>query len=255
MNEGTAVPHTFPQLLERAQQLLASPGRSILGITGAPGAGKTTLAEALHHELTADGQSARCALFSMDGFHFANAVLRARGIRDRKGAVDTFDVEGFVSLLRAVQDQPGADGPSSIFAPEFDRALDESIGSAIEIRKQTPLIIVEGNYLLHDADGWERVATFLTESWFVAPAEALRKERLINRHETFGLSPEAAEDWALGTDQRNADLVATTRPRATLVLSIGTIPPILRPPVDDRPTNHEPTGNHPAHHDTETSPQ
>lgn len=187
-------------------------GRWMLGITGAPGAGKSTLSDALAAGIPGS------VIVSMDGFHFANAVLHDRGTRDRKGAPHTFDVHGLVDLLLRIRHQRPDD--PSVFAPRFDRALDESIGSAVEVPADASLIIVEGNYLLHDRDGWERIATLLDETWFVDPGDQLRQERLIRRHEEFGLSPQAATAWALGTDELNARVVHETRGHADLLLTL-----------------------------------
>lgn len=210
-----AVSRTSAELIEQARNLAASGRRSVLGITGAPGAGKSTLALAL-----ADALGDDAVLVTMDGFHLANPVLQTLGRRARKGAPDTFDVSGYVALLRRLQNQED----EIVYAPVFDRALDASIGSAVPVHRQTPLVITEGNYLLLDEGGWNKVAELLDESWFVAPPEDLRKDWLIRRHERYGLSTEPAREWALGTDQRNADLVETTRRAADLVVCVVEMP-------------------------------
>lgn len=206
---------TYAELVLQARKLAASGRRSILGITGAPGAGKSALAQALTEALGDDA-----ALVTMDGFHLANPVLESLGLRSRKGAPDTFDVSGYVALLRRLRDQDD----EVVYAPVFDRALDAAIGSATPVRRTTPLIITEGNYLLLREDGWNPVAGLLDTSWFVAPSEDLRQEWLIRRHESYGLSAERARDWALGTDQSNADLVETTRGSADLVVRVTDLP-------------------------------
>jgi pantothenate kinase len=200
------------QLVGRARVLAAAGDRRILGLAGAPGAGKSTLAAELVDEL---GDLA--VLVTMDGFHLANSVLDSLSRRDRKGAADTFDVPGYVELLARLRGQT----EGVIYAPRFDRGLDESVGSAVPVLAQTPLVITEGNYLLHSAGGWEHVRPLLDEVWFLAPPDNLRQERLIHRHEHFGRSQADARAWALGTDQRNADLVHRTREAATLVIDLA----------------------------------
>jgi pantothenate kinase len=200
----------FQGLVERAQRL-AQPGqRSILGICGAPGSGKSTLAEAL---ATAFGSKA--ALVPMDGFHLANSELIRLGRRDRKGAIDTFDGEGYVAMLRRLR---AADEPM-VYAPEFRREIEEAIAGAIAVPRAVPLIITEGNYLLSDAEPWSAVRRLLDAAWYVDPGEALRQERLIARHMAFGKAPDFARTWSLGPDQRNAEMIAATSGKADLVIT------------------------------------
>lgn len=198
-----------PSLLERARRLADGPGRRILGITGPPGAGKSTLAEALAAAL---GERAR--LVGMDGFHLAEAELRRLGRRDRKGAPDTFDALGYVALLRRLR----AADEEVVYAPHFDRSIEEAIAGAVPVPRDVPLVITEGNYLLVEEEPWAAVRPLLDECWYVEPDEADRLERLVARHQRFGRSPEEARERSLGSDQRNAAVIAATRGHADLVL-------------------------------------
>jgi len=198
-------------LIERARGLVEPGRRRILGITGAPGAGKSTLAEAVVAALGADA-----VLVPMDGFHLANAELERLGRRDRKGAVDTFDAAGYAALLRRLRD--GAE--SLVYAPLFRREIEEPIAGAIPVPREVPLVVTEGNYLLVDFGGWASVRRLLDEVWFLDLPAELRLDRLVRRHEEFGKPPRQAWQWAHGTDQRNADLVAATRSRADLVICL-----------------------------------
>ncbi|WP_119695949.1 nucleoside/nucleotide kinase family protein [Microbacterium halotolerans] len=202
---------TIDDLRARVRDLAATGIRRIIGITGAPGAGKSTVAEAL----VADGVS---VLVGMDGYHFADRLLHARGLHDRKGAPHTFDVDGFVSLLERIRAQGPDDG--ELYAPYFDRELDEPIGSCVPVRADVPVVIVEGNYLLHDADGWEGVRDLLDEAWFLDPGDDTRVERLIARHERFGRGRAEALERATGSDELNAQLIRATRSLADRVFSV-----------------------------------
>ena len=204
---------TFEAALHRAQTQVGN-DRRIIGIVGKPGSGKSTLAEAL---VAALGEGTE--LLPMDGFHLSNAVLKSLGIADRKGAPHTFDVRGYVGLLRRIH----SDRNHPIYYPIFDREMEESIASQGVVAPTTQLVITEGNYLLLASDGWEEVRPLLDEIWFVDVEDRLRLDRLIARHIRYGRSPSAAQAWAQGTDELNAIIVAESRERADVVLNLGTL--------------------------------
>ena len=200
----------FAALLARARLLAAGP-RRVLGLTGAPGAGKSTLAAALVDALTP-----AAVLVGMDGFHLANAELRRLGRHDRKGAPDTFDAAGYVALLRRLREA----GPDPVYAPVFDRDLEESIGGAVRVDPSVPLVVTEGNYLLLDDGVWAQVRPLLDEAWYVDVDDGLRLERLIRRHVLHGRRPEDAREWVLRSDEANARVVATSKARADLLVGV-----------------------------------
>lgn len=206
-----AVDIRLDALIAHARELAQSDSRRILGISGAPGAGKSTVAEAIKAAL---GDS--CVLVPMDGYHLANEVLEDLGRRDRKGAPDTFDAAGYVALLERLRDQHDA----VVYAPRFRREIEEPIANAIPVQRSTPLVITEGNYLLMAEGDFARVADLLDESWYLVPDESVRQERLIARHIAYGKDPEAARDWALGSDERNAQLIHETAERADHVYRV-----------------------------------
>lgn len=196
----------------RIDALLADGRRKLLGLVGAPGAGKSTLAAAL---LAALGE--RAQVVPMDGFHLANIELQRLGRTDRKGAPDTFDSAGYVALLQRLRTQGDDD---IVYAPEFRREFEEPVAGAIAVLPATQLVITEGNYLLHDAGAWAGVAGLLDEIWYVDVNEALREARLVRRHRQFGRNEEAALAWVERTDAPNARLIAATRVRAHHVLTL-----------------------------------
>jgi pantothenate kinase len=203
---------TIDVLVERARGLRGGPGRPILGITGAPGAGKSTLATAV-----VDALSPGAVLVPMDGFHLSNDELERTGRREWKGAPDTFDVEGYVALLerlRRPQREP-------VYAPRFDRHLEESVAGSIRVGPAVPLVVTEGNYLLLDEGPWARVKPLLDEVWFVDVSDATRVARLVGRHVEHGKGLPEAREWVLRSDEANAALVAGTRRRADLVIRLA----------------------------------
>jgi pantothenate kinase len=203
-------PITFTHLVARAAELAAGPGRAVLGVTGSPGAGKSTLVEVLLRELPAES----VAHVPMDGFHLADVALRRLGRLQAKGAPDTFDAGGYVALLRRLR----ADAEDVIYAPAFERDLEQPLAGAIAVPRQARLILTEGNYLLVDDERWNPVRRELAEVWFCDPDPEVRMAQLVARHVQFGKDPEHARAWVQAVDEGNADLVESTRSRADLIV-------------------------------------
>jgi pantothenate kinase len=202
----------FDALVRRAAGLTAAPGRAVLGIAGAPGAGKSTLAERL---VAAVGPAA--AWVPMDGFHLADAALDRLGLRSAKGAPDTFDGWGYLALLRRLAAETG----HPVYAPDFERTLEQPLAGSIAVDPPVRLVVTEGNYLLLDVQPWTLVRRALTEVWYVEVDEAVRLERLVARHVAFGKEPAAARDWVDAVDEPNARLVAARRATADLVVDLS----------------------------------
>jgi pantothenate kinase len=140
--------------------------------------------------------------------------LRRLGRIHRKGAPDTFDSAGYTALLQRLRHQrPG----ETVYAPEFRREIEEPVAGAIPVHAETRLVITEGNYLLLEDSPWTGVAPLLDDIWYVEVDDALRTDRLAQRHELFGRGRREALDWVSATDEPNARLVATTRSRADFV--------------------------------------
>ncbi|GAA3494822.1 nucleoside/nucleotide kinase family protein [Streptomyces prasinosporus] len=211
---------TFDDLLLRARSLAQGGRRALLGIAGSPGAGKSTLAEHLVRELNGTGEP-WVAHVPMDGFHLADAELDRLGRRDRKGAPDTFDAAGYAALLRRLREEEHDD---VVYAPGFERVLEQPIAGAVPVAPAARLVVTEGNYLLLDTGAWARVRPQLDEVWFCVQDERERVRRLVARHEEFGKSHEEAVAWVLRTDRPNAELVAATRDRADLVVPRSALP-------------------------------
>ncbi len=210
---------TLPELLERVQALLARPGRVVLGVTGPPGAGKSTLTDLLLAQLRADLGPDAVGHLPMDGFHLADVQLDRLGRRGRMGAPDTFDVDGYVAALQRLHDRPDR----TLFVPGFERVLEQPVAAAIAVEPSMRLVLTEGNYLLLPGGGWERVRPLLAEAWFVRVDDDVRRERLVRRHEEFGKSPDDARAWVERSDEANAELVRATRDAADIVVDVNRI--------------------------------
>ncbi|MDQ1708623.1 MAG: hypothetical protein QOG49_8 [Frankiaceae bacterium] len=197
--------------LARARLLSAGPGRTILGIAGPPGSGKSTLASLLCAEA-----GAACALVPMDGFHLADTVLEALGLRDRKGAPETFDSFGYAALLGRLR---RGDDPV-VYAPAFERDLEQPIAGAIAVPAAVRLVVTEGNYLLCAGAGWPAARQQLDEVWYCELADDVRLARLVDRHVRFGKPRAAAAAWVDSVDQPNARLVGATRRLADHIVNV-----------------------------------
>jgi pantothenate kinase len=197
-------------LAAAAVALVGGRRRVLLGIAGAPGAGKSTLADALVAAVAAREGAAWVAHVPMDGFHLADAQLDRLGARDRKGAPDTFDADGYARLLGRVV----AEADSWVYAPGFDRTLEQPLAAALVVPPSARLVVTEGNYLLLPEAPWARARAELAEVWFVTGDDDVRRSRLVERHVTFGKTQEAAEAWVESSDDGNAALVAADADRA-----------------------------------------
>ncbi len=216
MSEATAV-GGLDDLVEAALALVpsdATGGRAVLGIAGAPGAGKTTLAEALVRAVGERRGPAYVAHVPMDGFHLADAQLDRLGLRDRKGAPDTFDADGYAAALGRVRRETRW----PVYVPGFERDLEQPIAAALVVEPAARLVVSEGNYLLLPQERWQRARAQVDAVWFVTGDDALRVSRLVERHVRFGKTPDAASEWVHRSDEANAALVAASGTTADRVV-------------------------------------
>lgn len=172
--------------------------RVVVALAGPPGAGKSTLSGRLLAALPAG----EAALVPMDGFHFDNAVLGAMGLRDRKGAPETFDCAGLAATLRRIRS-----GERDVAVPIFDREGDLARAGAAIIPADARFVLVEGNYLLLDRAPWSELAPLFDLTIVLDVPMAELERRLLARWADLGRSEEAARAWVEGNDLPNARLV------------------------------------------------
>jgi pantothenate kinase len=201
------------QAVDRAVALAAAGGRSVVGIAGAPGAGKSTLARRIVTEVATRLGPGVAVQVPMDGFHLANAALDTLGRRDRKGAIDTFDAAGYVELVRRLTATDG-----TVWAPDFDRRVDEPVAGSIAVPPETVLVVSEGNYLLDQTVPWRELPDLFTETWACVVDDSVRIDRLVGRHMRHGRDHEAARQWAVEVDGVNAERVTADLHRASVLV-------------------------------------
>ncbi len=199
-------------LLDRVRALARGGERVLIGIAGCPGAGKSTLAGWLAGALTETGLPA--VWVPMDGFHLADVELERLGRRGRKGAVDTFDGHGYLALLHRLR----AEKSDVVYAPSFDREIEQPIAGAIPVPPQARVVVSEGNYLLLPGEPWRRVKGAMTEVWYTDLDDRIRLERLTGRHVRFGKTPDEAVRWVAEVDEPNAAAIRATRDAADLLV-------------------------------------
>lgn len=180
----------------------AGRARLVVAIAGPPGAGKSTLAEALL-PLFPEGSA---AIVPMDGFHLDNAILTARGLMARKGAPETFDVGGLAATLKRIRA-----GDEDVAVPLFDRAADLARAGAAVVARDTRFVLVEGNYLLSDEEPWQNLAPLFDFTVFLDVAQPVLEQRLVERWRLHGHTPDEAVERAFSNDIPNARRVLARR--------------------------------------------
>lgn len=202
------------QAVRALTHLTGGAERVIVGITGAPGAGKSTAAKTLARRCVTQGVPT--VVVPMDGFHLAQSVLEAHGWGAVKGAPHTFDAAGYVALVERIR----RERRWTVWAPAFERPLEDPVAGSIEVTPDTRLVITEGNYLLSPEQPWSQLPALLDAVWYVDTPDQVRLDWLIARRRRYGATMQEATDLALGPDERNAELVRSTRCRADAWLRV-----------------------------------
>lgn len=193
-----------------------APGRVILGIAGAPGAGKSTLAEYLVAAAAARLGPGAAAYVPMDGFHLSNLQLERLGLTARKGSEPSFDGWGYAALLRRIREA----GAAPVYAPGYSRILHEPVAALHVVEPSARLVVTEGNYLAVGEGPWPAARACLDALWFLETPEAVREGRLHGRHTSTGSTPEVARARVEGNDRPNGELVAATRDACDRVVTV-----------------------------------
>lgn len=191
-------------------------GRHLIAIAGPPAAGKSTLSDAVCDRLNNDSPNL-AAILPMDGFHFDNSILQQRGVLNRKGAPSTFDVGGMKSILQRLK----INDESEIAVPVFDRVAEISRGSARIISSNTPIILVEGNYLLLNEKPWNILWNYFNFTVMISTPLDEIKSQLMNRWLELGFSFEEATIRVQENDLKNIQTVIQKSRKADFIIHRG----------------------------------
>jgi pantothenate kinase len=184
--------------------------RVIVAVAGPPGAGKSTMVE----ELATLMPGGSAAVVPMDGFHYDDTVLNAKGLKQRKGAPETFDFDGYEALLKRL-----LAGDRDVAVPIFDRTIEISRAAAAIVPRETKFVLTEGNYLLLDEEPWTRLVPLFDFTVFLdVPRDELER-RLIQRWLDLGRTAEDGRNWVSSNDLPNVDRVLASRRKADMVVS------------------------------------
>jgi len=190
--------HLVNRIVENAKDSL----RYIVAVAGPPASGKTTLADRLRETINAQYENDPCIVVPMDGFHLDNEQLDKMGMRNVKGAPQTFDAEGFVRLIKQIRA-----GDQMVVIPQFDRSLDMVVAGDRAVTPDHRIVVVEGNYLLLKEPPWDGLNTLFDLSVMVSPKIDILEARLISRWIKHGMPKVDAIARALSNDIPNARYV------------------------------------------------
>lgn len=213
---GSSLEHDVGLVCELVTDRMREGTRTVIGIAGPPASGKSTLAEIAVQRLNRANESSvpRAVLLPMDGYHLDNRLLESKGLLARKGAPETFNAHGFCEDVKRLSTTE-----RETFHPKFDRQMDLAIANSIAIHPDTPVVVVEGNYLLLRSKPWSSLREEFAATVFVCPSMEDLRDRSRQRWIRHGLDPESAMLKVSGNDLPNAELVIRESRQADLRLS------------------------------------
>ena len=197
-------------ILENIRSLKPKENRVLIAIAGPPGSGKSTVGKLLTDLMNKNLM--KTSLVPMDGFHLDNETLEKSNLLERKGAPQTFDIGGFLSLIKELRSK------NDIKVPLFDRSADKVIKDGQIISREQDYLVIEGNYLLLDRELWRDLSKYWDYKIFIKIEQTVLKSRLIERWLGENLTYSEAEARVVNNDLINANLVNSYKIEPTLEL-------------------------------------
>ena len=220
-----AVNGIFVPLLRKWTALQqAKGGRILVMLAAPPGAGKSTLLSFLEKLAEETDGAGRIQVIGMDGFHRRQEYLLSHDtVRDGKavrmvevkGAPETFDLDALKSRVKRVA------AGETVGWPVYDRLLHNPVEDAVRVDGE--IVVLEGNYLLLDRNGWRDLASCADYTVSVRADEGMLRGRLIGRRIKTGVAEEAAVRFVDFSDMPNVRLCLDCSLPADLQLEIDSL--------------------------------
>lgn len=151
----------------------------IIGIAGSVAVGKSTTARLVQTLLARLFSRRNVQLITTDGFLYPNKVLEERGIMDRKGFPESYDMEHLIQFLNQVKS-----GQPEIQVPMYSHSVYDIIDGEYDIIDQPDILIVEGiNTLQLPQNQQIYVSDFFDFSIFVDAKPAMIEHWYLERFE------------------------------------------------------------------------
>lgn len=217
------IDNIFVPLLKRLTKLQEEKGRRILVMLAAPpGAGKSTLSSFLKYLSEHTDGVNPITVIGMDGFHryqdyLLNHTLIRDGVElsmvDVKGTPETFDLPLFIERVKRVA------SCEECGWPEYDRIKHNPQEDAILVSGD--IVLLEGNYLLLEDEGWSELKHFADYSIKIIADEEILRKRLLDRKIMCGNDYDKAAKFVDFSDMYNVRICLNRSSNADLTLMLN----------------------------------
>jgi type I pantothenate kinase len=221
----------------------AAPVPYIIGVAGSVAVGKSTFARILRALLARWPNHPRVDLVTTDGFLYPNRVLEERGLMNRKGFPESYDLRRLTRFMAELKS-----GAEEVRAPVYSHLVYDIVPGQETVIQRPDIVIVEGLNVLQTPDGDQRRAlhTFVSdffdfsiyvdaeeadiEEWYVARFLTLRGTAFRNPSSYFRRYADLSESEAVATARRIwteingvnlRENIRPTRERARLIVRKG----------------------------------
>lgn len=199
-----AIKEIFVPLLQHISEMQRrKQERVVVFLAAAPAVGKSTLAQFLEYLSGYVDGAGRVQAIGMDGFHYHSDYIKTHHtivggeevpMQDVKGCPETFDLEKLREKLAAMKQK-------NIKWPIYDRLIHDVVEDAVTVTGD--IILIEGNWLLLEEDGWSSLRELCDYSIRIRGDEKVLKDRLINRKIAGGLAKKDAVKFYKNSDSKN----------------------------------------------------